>query len=69
MSKIIGKTIEYAKTHELEGYNGGVIYSFIKTSDGMIFYTMIDNDESVLDYSPMNCEDYMNLIKELELTE
>ncbi|ARR75035.1 hypothetical protein SAGO17_00117 [Mimivirus AB-566-O17] len=73
MSMIIGKTIEYAKTHEWESYNGELlVYSFIKTSDGMIFYIKIEGEENegdVLDYQQISKEDYLNLIKEYSFKE
>jgi hypothetical protein len=44
---MIGKTIVYAKTYELASEYGDIdVYSFISTSDGMIYMIMFLGDDA-----------------------
>ena len=60
---LIGKTITYAKT--FGEYGDDDLYSFIKTSDGMIFVMMMfgsdDPEENVMNYKPITIQEYDEL--------
>jgi RNA processing factor Prp31 len=70
MNTMIGKTIVYAKTYELASDYGDIdVYSFISTSDGMIYMIMFlgdDAESNIVNYEAISKERYSVLFEELE---